>query len=80
MENLKSDKFDDDTKIAIDVHDLMVLFLIIEDNQGQSSKFYVMGATHGYSWLSDGYLELVTVICFTSVRQVTRSTFNSLTS
>ena len=45
MENLKSDKFDDDTDIAIDVHDLMVLFLMYEANQGESSKFYVMGVT-----------------------------------
>ena len=43
MENLKSDKFDDDTDITIDVHDLMVLFLMYEANQGESSKFYVMG-------------------------------------
>ena len=47
MENLKSDKFDDDTDIAIDVHDLMVLFLMIEDNQGQTSKFYVRGQHSG---------------------------------
>ena len=73
MENLKSDKFDDDTDIAIDVHDLMVLFLMIEDNQGQTSKFYVRGAARGYWWLSESNLELVTGVCFAAVQLVSRN-------
>ena len=36
----KTSKFDDESEITIDCHDLMVLFLMFEDFQAEKSKFY----------------------------------------